>query len=94
MGVHTGPIVRGHIRLGRDNHLVTLGHAVDVAARLQNATKELNNSFIVSEAVIRLLSTPPARYRQMSLALRGVSRPLQVYLLGEPYVQPVPQAAP
>jgi adenylate cyclase len=50
-----------------------MGYAVHVAARLQNASKELNNSFIVSQAAFQLLSTPPARYQQMSLALRPAS---------------------
>ncbi len=87
IGVHAGKAIKGNIRLGRDNHMVVMGHAVNVAARLQNATKELDNSFIISDAVYRLLPAPPARYRQTSVALRGVSVPLAVYLLGESYSQ-------
>jgi adenylate cyclase len=64
-----------------------MGHAVNIAARLQNATKELNNSFIISDSIFRLLPVPPARYYKTSIDLRGVSRPLQVYLLGEPYTK-------
>ncbi len=85
IGVHAGPVVKGTIRLGRDDHTVVMGHAVNLAARLQNATKEVNNDFVVSEAVMGLLPDPPAGYAQTTLQLRGVSQPLRVYLLGKPY---------
>jgi adenylate cyclase len=85
IGIHTGRAIKGNIRLGRDNHMVVMGHAVNIAARLQNATKELNNSFVISEAVYRLLPAPLGKYRKTTIALRGVSEPLWVYLLGEPY---------
>lgn len=93
IGVHAGKAIKGNIRLGRDNHMVVMGRAVNIAARLQNATKELDNSFIISEAVYQLLPAPPARSRQRSVALRGVSGPLRVYLLGEPYSKPGPEAS-
>jgi adenylate cyclase len=94
IGVHAGTVVKGSIRLGRENHTVVMGHAVNLAARLQNATKELNNSFIVSHAVFRQLSDPPAGYPHTTLVLRGVSQPLQVYLLGKPYAPAVTQPVP
>jgi adenylate cyclase len=67
--------------------MVVMGHAVNIAARLQNATKELNNSFVISEAVYRLLPASPGKYQKTTIALRGVSGPLRVYLLGEPFAQ-------
>jgi adenylate cyclase len=90
IGVHAGRAIKGNIRLGRDNHMVVMGHAVNIAARLQNATKELNNSFVISEAVYRLLPAPLGKYRKTTIALRGVSEPLRVYLLGESFSQPFP----
>jgi adenylate cyclase len=89
IGIHAGKAIKGNIRLGHDNHMVVMGHAVNIAARLQNATKELNNSFIISDAVYQLLPTPPAQFRKTSVALRGVSGPLRVYLLGEPYSETI-----
>jgi adenylate cyclase len=89
IGIHAGKAIRGNIRLGRDNHVVVMGRAVNIAARLQNATKELNNSFVISEAVYRLLPVPPARYQSRSVALRGVTGDLRIYLLGEPYSKPL-----
>jgi hypothetical protein len=82
---HAGPAIEGSIKLGPDVHRVVMGYAVNIAARLQNATKELNNNFIISDEVYRLLSIPPEKYQKRSIGLRGVSRTMQVYLLGEPY---------
>jgi adenylate cyclase len=94
IGIHAGKAIKGNIRLGRDNHMVVMGHAVNIAARLQNATKELNNSFVISEAVYRLLPVPPARYQSRSVALRGVTGDLRIYLLGEPYSKPLTDPPP
>ena len=85
IGIHAGPAIEGSIKLGSDVHRVVMGYAVNIAARLQNATKELNNNFIISDEVYRLLSIPPEKYQKRSIGLRGVSRTMQVYLLGEPY---------
>ncbi|MDO1449926.1 adenylate/guanylate cyclase domain-containing protein [Rhodocytophaga aerolata] len=85
IGVHAGPAVGGNIRLGSENHMVVMGHAVNVASRLQNATKELNNNFIISACVFHLLQTTLAEYPTTSIQLKGISKPMQVYLLGKPY---------
>jgi adenylate cyclase len=68
-----GPAIEGSIKLGPDVHRVVMGYAVNIAARLQNATKELNNNFIISDEVYRLLSIPPEKYQKRSIGLRGVS---------------------
>ena len=61
-----------------------MGFPVNVAARLQNATKELNNNLIVSKEVFDLLHTPIAGTRK-SITLKGVKNPLTVYLVGKSY---------
>jgi adenylate cyclase len=85
IGVHAGVAVGGNIRLGSENHMVVMGHAVNIASRLQNVTKELNNNFIISADVFNMLTTPPGTYKSASIVLKGISKPLQVYLIGEPY---------
>jgi adenylate cyclase len=85
IGVHAGVVVGGNIRLGSENHMVVMGHAVNIASRLQNATKELNNNFIISSYVFHLLQTTLAEYLTTSIQLKGISKPMQVYLLGKPY---------
>ncbi|QHT66962.1 adenylate/guanylate cyclase domain-containing protein [Rhodocytophaga rosea] len=86
IGINAGIAVGGNIRLGKENRMVVMGHAVNIAARLQNATKELNNNFIISADAFKLLSTPPHHYQTTFISLKGVSSPLQVYLLGEHYL--------
>jgi adenylate cyclase len=85
IGIHEGVAVGGNIKIGNENHMVVMGHAVNIASRLQNATKELNNNFVISADVFNLLPTPPAVYQTASIVLKGVSKPLQVFLVGQPY---------
>src|SRR6478752_9111932 len=59
IGIHAGKVGTGTIRLGQEDHLVVMGYPVNVASRLQAATKELNNNLIVSSTVFQLLNCPP-----------------------------------
>jgi len=86
IGIHTGKVVSGSVRVGTENHSVVMGFPVNIASRLQNATKELNNEFIVSSDIFNLLIDPPALTSQ-SIFVKGVSHPLTVYLMGNPYQQ-------
>jgi adenylate cyclase len=63
-----------------------MGYAVNIASRLEAATKELNNNFIVSSEIYSLLVAPAAP-EPKSIVVKGVSSPLTVYLLGKPYKQ-------
>ena len=86
IGIHTGKVVSGTVRVGRQDHSVVMGYAVNIASRLQNATKELNNEFIVSSDIYNLLINPPA-LKSQSIFVKGISDPLTVYLMGNPYQQ-------
>jgi len=86
IGIHTGKVVSGTVRVGTENHSVVMGFPVNIASRLQNATKELNNEFIVSSDIYNLLIDPPALTSQ-SIFVKGISDPLTVYLMGNPYQQ-------
>ena len=56
------------------------GHrgSVNVAARVQDATKELGERLLVSEATLSLVETEPALEPRGELWLRGKSRPIAV----------------
>jgi hypothetical protein len=60
-------------------------NSVNIAARLQDATKKLNNSLVVSAQVFHLLDQLPTVTYSTSIALKGINCPLHVYLLGKPY---------
>ena len=86
IGVHTGKVVSGTVRVGSENHWVVMGYAVNIASRLQTATKELNNDFIVSSEIYDLLNDAPV-VKPQSIVLKGVANPLMVYSIGKPYKQ-------
>jgi len=85
MGLHAGKVATGRILLGTKEHTIVMGYPVNVASRLQSATKELNNSFVVSDYVFSMLKRAPANIRTTSIPLKGVSAPVKVHLLGKPY---------
>lgn len=84
IGIHTGKVVSGTVRVGTEDRAVVMGYPVNVASRLQHATKELNNDLIVSWEIYSLLTDPPALESQ-SIPLRGISNPVKVYLMGKQY---------
>ena len=59
IGVHVGNVISGTIQLNGEEHLIFMGYPVNIAARLQNATKDVNNSFLVSADVFDLLRNKP-----------------------------------
>jgi adenylate cyclase len=90
IGVHVGKVGTGTIRLGQEDHLVVMGYPVNVASRLQAATKELNNNFIISSTVFQLLNSPPHGQSVTGIRLKGLSESFQLYLMGSAYYpQPV-----
>ena len=85
IGLHAGRVGTGTIRLSEEDHLVVMGYPVNVASRLQAATKELNNNFIISSTVFQLLNSPPASEFITDIKLKGVSESLRVHLIGSAY---------
>jgi len=86
IGIHIGKVIAGTVRVGTEDHSVVMGYPVNIASRLQNATKELNNEFIVSSDIYDLLVDPPMQQSQ-TLVVKGISNPLTVYLIGKAYSQ-------
>lgn len=85
IGIHIGKVISGTVRIGKEDHSVVMGYPVNIASRLQNATKELNNELIVSSEIYSLLNDL-ATLEPKSIVVKGISSPLTVYLLGKPYV--------
>ena len=84
IGLHVGRVICGDIGIGVGGALSVIGYPVNVAARIQAATKEVNNSFLISAAAFRLLGSPPPAW-STTVNLKGISEPCQVYLLGKAY---------
>jgi adenylate cyclase len=84
IGLHAGKVIVGNVGIGVNNNLTVMGLPVNVASRLQAATRELNNSFIVSKEVYDQLQDPPVSEMQ-HLDLKGIRDHLPVYAIGHPF---------
>jgi adenylate cyclase len=84
IGLHAGNVIVGNVGIGVNKHLTVMGVPVKVASRLQAATRELNNSFVVSKDVYDLLEDPPAS-DAINLDLKGIKYHLPVYLVGSAF---------
>ena len=85
IGVHVGKVATGNLQLGSKDHFVVMGYPVNVASRLQAATKELNNNFIISSAVFKILNHPLLNNVPVKANLRGVKGPCELHLIGKSY---------
>ena len=85
IGLHAGTVIVGNIGLGISNNLTAMGLPVNIASRLQTATKELNNSFVVSEYAYSFLHNAPENPRTATIFLRGLPGACKVFLSGEAY---------
>lgn len=86
IGIHCGRVVVGEVKLGQMVKLHTVGLPVNVASRIQEATKELNNSFLASDELISR-SSHLADTEKRTVTLDGVTTPMTVHLLGKAYTE-------
>lgn len=84
IGIHAGKVIVGEVNYGGHFRGSAMGLAVNIASRIQNSTKLLNNSFVASEDVIRLSSYKATSKRTM-IKLQGVKAPIAVYAIGDAY---------
>ena len=85
IGLHAGKVIFGSFDRDAPEQLAVMGFAVNIAARLQNATKEFNNSFIASETIVKELDSSYCEHCKLDVNLKGVSQPVSIFLLGSPY---------
>ena len=83
IGLHAGKVIVGDKGI-EGSSLTVMGFAVNIAARLETATKELNNSFVISDSAYGYLNESGAEKKQ--ILLKGVSDPFVVRLIGEKYL--------
>ncbi|WP_066507741.1 adenylate/guanylate cyclase domain-containing protein [Rufibacter sp. DG15C] len=94
IGVHVGKVIYGNVGIGLNNNLTVMGYPVNIAARLQAATKEVNNSFVISQRAYSLLKNPPYSMDSTMLSLKGVRTEFEVQLIGKPYQYATTSAQP
>lgn len=86
IGIHKGKVISGNIRMGLERKTTVMGFPVNIAARLQNETKKLNNNFLISDKVYQSLSKKPQGFNS-NTNLKGVTGDFPVWLIGSPYSQ-------
>ncbi|WP_114941207.1 hypothetical protein [Mucilaginibacter endophyticus] len=69
-----------------------MGLPVNIASRIQGETKILNNNLLVSEEAFSMLADEDLTHESFSVMLRGVSNPVKLHLLGNPYEKAPPVA--
>lgn len=85
VGLHAGNVFVGEFGLDNAPQLSVMGLPVNIAARLQAKTKELDNDFIMSEDAYLLLTDDKAIVRHQTVKLQGISQGQQVRLAGKRY---------
>jgi adenylate cyclase len=85
IGLHTGKVIVGNVGLGINNNLTAMGLAVNIASRLQAATKTLNNSFVISEEAFKNAELLSSEAPLAKINLKGVRGEFTVRLIGTEY---------
>ena len=86
IGIHGGDVIVGDIGFRGHTVFTALGDSVNVAARLQDMTKELNCKVIVSEQVCQIAGIPADALTRIEVAVRGRDESIAVRTAVDPTV--------
>lgn len=81
LGVHFGDVVAGNIGTTERLQYTVMGDTVNIASRLQSATKELGHSILISAEAAQSADTP--LHLVGPLQIRGRENPLVVYRVAD-----------
>jgi adenylate cyclase len=84
IGIHGGEVIIGDIGFRAHTVFTALGDAVNVAARLQDMTKALNCTVVVSEDVCKSAGISPERLTEAEISIRGRDQPMRVCTATDP----------
>lgn len=79
IGVHFGSVILGEMGYGKTNSVTAIGDSVNVAARLENATKELGTPIVFSEALIQTAGLVSKSWPRHEIQLRGRQSVISAY---------------
>ena len=86
IGIHGGEVIVGDIGFRDRTVFTALGDPVNVAARLQDATKTLECRVVVSEEVCQAAGIATTSLSRTELSIRGRDEPISVPATSEPTV--------
>jgi class 3 adenylate cyclase len=88
IGVHFGPVVAGNIGTPERAAYTVIGDTVNLASRLESATKEQGVDVLISEDALAAcgaasVGSAPATREVCTLQVRGRQQPVRVFTFGE-----------
>ena len=86
IGIHGGEVIIGDIGFRDHTVFTAVGDAVNVAARLQDMTKALNCTIIVSEEVCKTAGIATDTLNRTEVSIRGRDEPMTVRTAADPTV--------
>jgi adenylate cyclase len=79
IGLNSGPVLAGNIGGGGRLEFTVIGDAVNIAARIEGATRETGDTILMSERTRELMHEPPDAQERTGIRLRGRADPVTLY---------------
>ena len=83
IGIHCGPAVVGRMGYGMTVHVTAIGDTVNVASRLQDATKEYGCPLVLSEEVAKQSGLNTALLQRCDLTVRNRREALTIFAVDD-----------
>jgi adenylate cyclase len=84
IGINSGPVVAGNVGGGGRFDFSVIGDTVNVAARVETATRQTGDVILLSEETRRRLREPVDTIERDGITLKGKHDPVRIYALPPP----------